>query len=513
MRSSAFLVVSTIAVLSSLTSNLVRVVKAQDGSVTGPTSSPSAANYSCDASKCVLPNCRCASTDIPGGIAHDETPMFLVFTADDAVQSYTINAVNSLLSQRKNPNGCSPKMTYYTQISYTNFTLVTDWYVQGNEIADHTMTHPELGGSDEIDGNLVTLNALAGIPFSAIKGFRAPYLNYSAAMLTDLYNAGFLYDSSATAASPVDSNGTDAYWPYTLDNGLANDCLTFDDICSGRPQLPGFWEIPMYAIFDETGADGVHLMDPWLDGSTSNVSTWMKNTFAAHYNANRQPFGLYTHPIHIATGYPGVADPTATIAMINDFLDWAQQQTNVWIVSHEQLLDWVRNPVPVSQLNSIKSFQCALPTVTQKVCNGMHPNEDGLLSHCAFNDFPFYTCYGCPATQPSPADPNPSQPTVSGTVRYRLPSTCDTPFWDPINGTCLCQNGTSCQFTDQTRPIGPNGANLTGGGTGNTQPTTTAYVPFGGSAFRSMSMSAPGLLAAVIFGAVGVVAGLGITLV
>lgn len=29
-------------------------------------------------------------------------------------------------------------MTYYTSIDYTNYTLVTDWYVAGNEIADHT---------------------------------------------------------------------------------------------------------------------------------------------------------------------------------------------------------------------------------------------------------------------------------------------------------------------------------------------------------------------------------------
>lgn len=113
-------------------------------------------------------------------------------------------------------------------------------------------------------------------------------------------------------------------------------------------------------------------------------------------NAQRQPFGLYTHPIHIATGYPGVADPTATIAMINDFVDWAQQQANVWIVSSEQLLDWVRNPVPVDQLNTLPSFQCALPAVEPKICNGMHPNEDGLLNLCPFSEFPFYTCVSNP---------------------------------------------------------------------------------------------------------------------
>lgn len=64
--------------------------------------------------------------------------MFVVFTADDAIQSFTLDAVNQFLAHRKNPNGCQPKMTYYNSIDYTNFTLVTDWYVAGNEIADHT---------------------------------------------------------------------------------------------------------------------------------------------------------------------------------------------------------------------------------------------------------------------------------------------------------------------------------------------------------------------------------------
>ncbi|KAF8330829.1 uncharacterized protein EI90DRAFT_3145723 [Cantharellus anzutake] len=482
---------------------------AQDGSVDGPSTSTEAAGYSCDPSKCQLPTCRCASTDIPGGIPHDQTPQFIVFTADDAIQSYTINAVNNLLAHRKNPNGCTPKMTYFTQISYTNFTLVTDWFVAGNEIADHTMTHPELGGPDEINGNLVTLNALAGIPLKDIRGFRAPYLNYSSEMLGNLVKAGFTYDSSATASIPVNQNGTDAFWPYTLDNGLANDCLTIPGICKGQPKLPGFWEVLMYAIFDERGGVGTHLMDPWIDGNNSAVYKWMQNTFVAHYNANRQPFGLYTHPIHIATGYPGVADPTDTINMINSFLDWAQQQSNVWIVSTGQLLDWVMNPVPASQLNSIQSFQCALPVVEAKICNGIPSNEAGLLSHCAFTDFPFYTCYGCPATQPSPSDPNPSQPAVSGKTRTRLPSDCYTAFWDPINGTCLCQNGTSCQFTDQTRPIGPNGANLTGGGTGGGPTSSPSYVPFNGGSGGALSNVHLGanVLLSVGLGLVGVAFG------
>lgn len=57
---------------------------------------------------------------------------------DDAVQPYTINSVNQFLAHRKNPNGCPVKMTYFTSLAYTNYINVTEWYVAGNEIADHT---------------------------------------------------------------------------------------------------------------------------------------------------------------------------------------------------------------------------------------------------------------------------------------------------------------------------------------------------------------------------------------
>ncbi|EEB94940.1 hypothetical protein MPER_06170, partial [Moniliophthora perniciosa FA553] len=120
---------------------LTSSVFAQDGVVSGPQTSPEAAGYLCDASKCKLPSCNCASTSPPGGLNASDVPQFIVFTADDAIQSYTLGSVNQFLAHRRNPNGCRPKMTYYTSIAYTNYTLVTDWYVAGNEIADHTMTH------------------------------------------------------------------------------------------------------------------------------------------------------------------------------------------------------------------------------------------------------------------------------------------------------------------------------------------------------------------------------------
>ncbi|KJA28359.1 hypothetical protein HYPSUDRAFT_155525 [Hypholoma sublateritium FD-334 SS-4] len=486
---------------------------AQDGGIDGPTSSADAAGYSCDPSKCQLPNCNCASTSPPGGLDPSEVPQFIVFTADDAVQSYTLDAVNQFLAQRTNPNGCPIKMTYFTSLNYTNYTLVTDWFVAGNEIADHTMTHVGTPSSDEIDGNLIALNALAGIPLSSIQGFRAPFLNYSVDTLKLLANAQFTYDSSSAASIPVTDNGTDAFWPYTLDNGMANNCLSVAGTCKGEPKLPGFWEIPMYAFFDERGVAGPHLMDPWLDAANgasavndSATLAYMQSTFTDHYNGNRQPIGLYTHPIHLSTTYPGVNPSKSTIGMINAFLDWAQQQQNVWIVSNEQLLDWVRHPVPISQLGDLASLKCTTPQIdsSEKICNGVPVNEAGLLSHCAFSDFPFYTCYGCPVIEPSPGNPNPAQDTSTGqAIRFRVPANCSTPFWDPIGGKCLCNQG-SCAFSDNSRPIGPNGANLTGGDTGSaftSSAASTSYVPFNSAALPMLSAGAWSGITLGLFGA------------
>ena len=126
------------------------------------------------------------------------------------------------------------------------------------------MTHVGSPPADEVNGNLIALNALAGIPLSSIIGFRAPFLEYTVDTLKLLKSSGFTYDSSASASIPVTDPGTDAFWPYSLDNGMANDCLAVENICKGQPKLPGFWEVPMYAFFDDRGVAGPHLMDPWL---------------------------------------------------------------------------------------------------------------------------------------------------------------------------------------------------------------------------------------------------------
>lgn len=153
-------------------------------------------------------------------------------------------------------------------------------------MADHTWTHVGTPPASEILACKAALNAYAGIPLGKISGFRAPFLNYTIGTLQEIGQQGFTYDSSATAV--VD----DANWPYTLDNGLANDCWA--GVCGPQLKLPGVWEIPMASVVDDTGIP--QLMDVYLAGTTANVSQWYTTNWQRHYNGNRSPFGIYVHP-------------------------------------------------------------------------------------------------------------------------------------------------------------------------------------------------------------------------
>lgn len=423
------------------------LAKRQAGSVSGegasvnPSGGAKAAGYSCDPNSCKLPQCRCADAKPPGNLALNDVPQFITVTADDAIQSYTLDVLNALTKGRKNPNGCPVTTTYFNSLDYTNYSMVTDYYVAGNEVADHTITHVAQPGIAEVSGNLVALNALAGIPFKRIIGFRAPFLNYTKQNLLDLAKMDFTYDSSSTASLPASDPNTDAFWPYTLDYGMANDCEVEGlSICKGEPKLPGFWEIPMYTTFNPDKTV-LGLMDPWLETTPDKTLEALKSTFSDHYNAQKQPFGLYTHPIHISTSYPGAPVPgnQKQILMLNQFLDFAMtgdQFQNVWMINNRQLLAWMKNPVPASQLNTLPEFQCQTPSINEaEICSGIPEKEAKLLQHCisdragdSLNNSPFYTCYGCPTVRPTPDQPNPPQSNKDGSVRKRIDSSCDTPL-------------------------------------------------------------------------------------
>ncbi|KAF9545564.1 hypothetical protein EC957_010873 [Mortierella hygrophila] len=415
-----------------------------------------AAVGSCDPSTCIHPTCVCPSLTPPKGMDPKTVPQFFTLTFDDAVQAPTVPVASALMTPHTNPNGCPIKATWFAQTIYSDFALIQQWYASGNEVADHTMTHVGTPPAAEITGNRRSINAFSGIPFAKLNGFRAPFLNYSDGTFAILGQEKFLYDSSTNAVP------TDAYWPYTLDHGLANDC--WNGICNKPISIPGMWEIPMAAIMDSDLPTAIpHSMDVQLDGSPEVVNTWLRKNFDRHYNGNRSPFGIYLHPVHVGNA----------TQLYNEFFAYARTFPDVWFVTNQQLLQWMQNPVPSSQLADQPYMKCTVPAVSKEICNGLDDAklgsvDKGVIETCNFVAGPWSTCYGCPKTMPTPSDPVPERVVSLGQPGYRtpVPATCAMEWWDPIDNQCLCTSS-NCTFTDTAVPSNKStgGSDTTGSST------------------------------------------------
>ncbi|KAG0171782.1 hypothetical protein DFQ30_000389 [Apophysomyces sp. BC1015] len=434
---------------------------AQEGtSVPSAGTAAGSSSYSCDPGTCQLASgCLCASKDPPNSLSPTDTPQFVTITFDDSVQTELFKTARKLLNVT-NPNGCPARGTWFVSMQYTDFSLVQQWYSSGNEVADHTFTHVGQPSDQEISSCRTMLNAYGGIPNGKIQGFRAPFLNYTRDTLAQLSRQGFLYDSSASAVTE------DIYWPYTLDHGMANDCWT--GICGpNQVKLPGLWEIPMYSVQDNGSIP--QLMDVYMAGAPEDTTKWSTDAFNKHYTGGRQPFGIYVHP-----RYPGLSDPAPKLDGLVSFIKSISQKPDVWLVTNQQLLQWMKNPVKASELGNQDYMKCQQPVIAKDICNGLDDDnsgtiDDNLLNSCNFGTTTFKTCFNCPSNAPTLDNPTPATSAQNGSTEYRysLPNNCDTKWWDPKGNACLCTS-TECQYKDTAVPInktlGPGGVNANGSG-------------------------------------------------
>ncbi len=308
---------------------------------------PVAAQYVCDTTVCRLPDCHCADTAPPGGLAPQDVPQFILVTFDDAVHSYSEHLIGAFLTDVRNPDGRLAPATYFINETYTMPHLVRARYEAGHEIANHTASHTTSNetSSDAWHAELAQLEALVvdslQIPRDQLQGFRAPFLATNQAMWDALAERNYLYDSSVpeqVMMPPLVSTSQENYvWPHTLDYGMALSC--YANICPARP-IPGLWTIPMWAWTDKDGTlQGV--MDPAI-GSAAPFADLLNDTFDARYNGNRAPIGLYLHAGQ--TAHPG--RPEALHAFLTEKLT----MPDVWMITMRGLIEWMRNPVPAPQI-------------------------------------------------------------------------------------------------------------------------------------------------------------------
>jgi hypothetical protein len=124
------------------------------------------------------------------------------------------------------------------------------------------------------------------------------------------------------------------------------------------------------------------MMDPIDFATPEYVANSYRQSFDRIYQGSRLPFGVWLHPWKYGS------DKQANFNSVNGFLNYAMSQQNVWMVTSSQLIEYMKNPVPASQLGSQPYMQC--PSPPANICNGLGP--DSLVETCNVEGRSFRVC-------------------------------------------------------------------------------------------------------------------------
>ena len=333
-------------------------------------------------------------------------------SAGDGAMSWAV----SMLGARKNPQGNGNAGTFdgdpLTNSFYMTSVYVSDWmaesptyvkkswrnaYDAGHEVGVHTHSHSHGSkfSSAEWDGEIQTCmdwltkpydpnenmpdaNKGIGIPSAELHGFRTPFLEYNNAGLGSISGNGFRYDCSIEEGWQPEHDGTNFFWPFTLDGGSpGHDVLVSWELKEPISAHPGLWELPVHPVIvppDSACAQygiptglraklkGLH---SWFDADGGKITgfdynLWvlfkmtkdevvatLKYTLDQRLAGNRAPFLFGTHTDYYSSKYTGAkaSTPAERREAIEAFLDYALKKSEVRVVSSTKVLDWVRNPV------------------------------------------------------------------------------------------------------------------------------------------------------------------------
>lgn len=310
----------------------------------------------------------------------------VLLTFDDSVNDLNKALYTELFENgRKNPNGCPIVSTMYVSHEWTDYSQVQNLYADGHEMASHSIQHSfgeqfsTKKWAKEIAGQREILSAYGGVKMEDVRGMRAPFLAVGGnKMFRMLYDQNFTYDSSM----PVYENKPPS-WPYTLDYKIFHDCMI--PPCPTN-SFPGVWEVPMVMWQDLNGGRCSMGDACTTPPDAEGVYKMLIKNFERHYTSNRAPFGLYYHAAWFTTPH----HKEGFIA----FLDTITAMDDVWLVTNHQMLQWVRDPQPLSTVKNFSPFGCNFPDrkrcTSTKVCNVWHKGGVRYMR----------TCQQCPEKYP-----------------------------------------------------------------------------------------------------------------
>ncbi|XP_026321207.1 uncharacterized protein LOC113231216 [Hyposmocoma kahamanoa] len=354
----------------------------------------------CDPVVCQLPECYCTKngTDIPGNLVPSQTPQMITLTFNGAVnhENWDIYTKHLLTSERKNPNGCPIKATFFVTHPYTNYRHVQKLWNDGHEIAVNSITYrgpAEWWAKnatiedwfDEMVGQANIISKFAEVRMEDLRGLRVPNLavgwNRQFLMMQEF---GFVYD--ATVVAPLVDP---PFWPYTLDYKMPHKCTGSNQYCPTR-SYAGLWEMVINPLIH-----GEHVCAT-LDycpsrKSAEDMYNILINNFKRHYLKNRAPFGIHINPT-LLKNYE-------YLAAFKKFVDELLGLPDVYFVSYSEVIDWMKRPTPVLQLDKFQPWQChRVFDECEIACT--KPKTCKLPSKVLEHDKYMITCNECPKSYP-----------------------------------------------------------------------------------------------------------------
>ncbi len=332
-----------------------------------------------------------ASERPPGGLAVAQVPQFILLGFDDNPQTDPMTWIVDFLKDKRNADGTPVRAIFFSNGKYWNDrTLVAIHqraFAEGHEIANHTQNHEH--------GDPLTIGqwhaemaacdatfAQAGIPVADVAGFRTPFFEHTAATFEAIVGERKLYDSSLEEGFQSDQDGTNYFWPYTLDAGSPGNADSYPEDSPRRVgKYPGLWEIPNGAFLipsDEACPNydikpglrarvGAALKIAYGHGSgepTDKIGGADWNVFESAHCTGPEFFAMLklTLDRHLAGNRAAwmicghtqlyTADHPDRRQAMEDFITYALTKPEVRFVTGRQLINWLRAPRPLMAAGS-----------------------------------------------------------------------------------------------------------------------------------------------------------------
>lgn len=355
----------------------------------------------------------------PPGLEPVDVPQFVAVTFDDNFVSGLgdvkggMTWATTFFEPLKNPAGSGFAPTWdgtpVRTSFYDNCVYLQDddtkksWQTAregGHEIANHTVNHPHGGlfSAEDWAGEIAPCTAAltnqeggVGVSVDDVRGFRAPYLEYSSNLFAALTQQGLWYDSSIQSCWADGDDGKACAWPYTLDQGSPDaGNLTNRFKTPSVPATSGLWEATPSALFvppDELAAQygfepGLRQRVPtdmappsFYDAATGRIApldvtlfvdaglspaevlATLKYTLDLRLSGNRAPFIFIAHTHVYANNYgaaPKAPEAAGRQKAIEDFVHYALEKPVVRLRPVADLIDWMRHPQPLGGVITAK---------------------------------------------------------------------------------------------------------------------------------------------------------------